>query len=123
MPAVAHEIPDALKPAVEAALGWLNEERNASFRLTGLVDAERALEANRDAPFELGLVLCEDEVCLREQVRIEPADDGYRVSAVEGAAGLIPPHLDPPAGVRRDWLDRQLGRHEFALLLFYRGLW
>jgi hypothetical protein len=35
----------------------------------------------------------------------------------------IPPLLDPPVGVRREWLDRQLEQHEFVLLLFYRGLW
>lgn len=123
MAAVTHEVPETLKPAAEAALAWLNEERGAGFRLTGLVDAERALAAKPGEPFELGLVLCEDELCLREQVRIEPAGTGFRVAGVEAAAAAIPARLDPPAGVRRDWLDRQLGRHTFVLLLFYRGLW
>ena len=35
----------------------------------------------------------------------------------------IPPLLDPPEGVRRSWLDDELAKHEFVLLLFYRGLW
>ena len=123
MPAVVEEIPATLQPATAAALAWLNEERGASFRLTGLVGADEALNARPGEPLELGLVLCDDELCLRQQVRVEPDGAGFRVSAVAAAPAPIPEHLDPPAGVRRDWLDRQLGRHTFVLLLFYRGLW
>ena len=35
----------------------------------------------------------------------------------------VPTLLDPPVGVRRTWLDDQLTKHDFILLLFYRGLW
>lgn len=117
------DIPERLRPAALAALAWVNEERNAGFELTGLVDAEGALAAPADAAVEFGLVLCEDEMCLRQQVRVQRRGDGFHVAAVEAAPSLVPAHLDPPEGVRRAWLDRQLGKHEFALLLFYRGLW
>ena len=123
MVTVADDIPAKLMPAATAALAWVNEERGADFKLTGVVDADAALAAPADAAVEFGLVLCEEEVCLREQVRVERRDGGFEVSAVEAAPSLIPPLLDPPAGVRRDWLERQLGKHEFALLLVYRGLW
>ena len=123
MVTVADDIPDKLMPAATAALAWVNEERGADFKLTGVVDADAALAASADEAVEFGLVLCEDEMCLREQVRVEPRGEGFQVSAMEAAPSLIPPLLDPPAGVRRDWLDRQLGKHEFAVLLVYRGLW
>ena len=120
---VADDIPEALMPAASAALAWVNEERGTAFKLTGVVDADEALAAPAGEAVELGLVLCEGEMCLRQQVRVERQHGGFQVSAVEAAPSLIPAHLDPPAGVRRDWLDRQLGKHEFAVLLVYRGLW
>ena len=120
MPATASDIPEGLRPAAQAALAWVNRERSAEFKLTGLVDADEAVAAEGG---ELGLVLCEGEVCMREQVRIEPVDGTYRVSAAAAVSSLIPAHLDPPAGVRREWLERQLDKHAFVVLLFYRGLW
>ena len=123
MVTMAEDIPERLRPAALAALGWINDERGADFTLTGVVDADDALNAPPDEAVEFGLVLCEDEMCLREQVRVRPQGEGFDITAVEAAPSLIPPLLDPPEGVRRDWLDRQLGKHEFAVLLFYRGLW
>jgi len=35
----------------------------------------------------------------------------------------IPPLLDPPGGLRSKWLDAQLDKFEFVVLLYYRGLW
>ena len=116
-------MPAELKPAADAALAWINRERGANFRLTGLVDAESAMRKGAEQPMELGLVLCDGELCQREQVRIEPAEQGFLVSAVEAGTASIPALLDPPLGVRAGWLDDQLERHEFILLLFYRGLW
>ena len=123
MVTVVDDIPEKLRPTAEAALAWVNEERGADFKLTGVVDADEALAAPPEEAVEFGLVLCEDEMCLREQVRVEREGGSFKVSTVEAAPSLVPPHLDPPAGVRKDWLDRQLGKHEFAVLLFYRGLW
>ena len=123
MPSVVEEVPDALQPAAEAALAWINAERDAQFRLTGLVDPEAALDARAGEPMELGLVLCDGDLCLREQVRVRAAGDGFEVGAVEAGPSLIPAHLDPPVGVRREWLDQALERHEVIVLLYYRGLW
>ena len=126
MPRVVEEIPLALQPAARAALAWINRERGAQFELTGLVDPEQALSADPAAPMELGLVLCQGDVCLREQVRIQRNGDGFQVAAVqpdEADDAVIPPHLDPPAGVRSGWLDEQLAKHAFVVLVFYRGFW
>ena len=54
---------------------------------------------------------------------MQPVGDGFRFSFVEAAVRDIPPLLDPPVGVRSQWLAGQLKKHEFVLLLFYRGLW
>ncbi|MCZ0942177.1 MAG: hypothetical protein OXJ53_03885 [Gammaproteobacteria bacterium] len=120
---VAHEVPVELQLAVEAAVAWINRERGANFRITGLVDAEEAVLRGTVQPMELGLVLCDGELCQREQVRIEPTGRGFSISAVEAGENSIPPLLDPPLGVRASWLDDQLEKHDFILLLFYRGLW
>lgn len=123
MPTVVEQIPSDLQPAARAALEWINETRGARFKLTGLVDPELAQASGPDEPMDLGLVLCEGDVCLREQVRVQPKGDGFEVSAIEAEPAPIPPHLDPPQGVRKGWLDEQLGRHAFVVLVFYRGFW
>jgi hypothetical protein len=123
MPTVVEEIPHDLKPAAEAALAWINRERSAQFKLTGLVDPEVAQAAAPGDPMDLGLVLCEGDVCLREQVRIQKRDDGFQVSGIDAAQAVIPPHLDPPVGVRGSWLDDQLENYKFVIVVFYRGFW
>lgn len=120
---VTYEAPAKLQSAADAALAWINQERAANFRLTGLVDAEAAISGGIEAPMELGLVLCDGELCQRQQVRIEPTGHGFSISAVETKEAPIPPLLDPPPGVRASWLDDQLEKHDFIALLFYRGLW
>ena len=123
MPSVVEEIPGALQPAADAALAWINAQRGAQFRLTGLVDPDEALGRQAGEPMELGLVLCDGDLCVREQVRVLPGSDGFQVGAVDAGASEIPAHLDPPVGVRGGWLDQQLEKHAFILLLYYRGLW
>jgi len=120
---VLEEIPSQLAPQINAAVDWINSQRTQTFEVTGLVDYEQAVAAKRGQRIQLGLVLCDGEICRREQVLIEPAKDGFQCSFVEMAEGEIPPLLDPPAGIRRTWLDSVLETHEFVLLLFYRGLW
>ena len=115
------DIPERLSPAAEAALSWVNDVRGANYELTGLVDVDEP--GNAGEPFEIGLVLCDGEICMREQVRVQPEGGAYRFDFVAEAAPDIPPLLDPPEGVRSEWLDRQLRNHEFVLLLYYRGLW
>ncbi len=120
---IEQSIPSELRPAAEAALAWVNTSQGQNYELTGLVDAEQALSARADESYELGLVLCDGEMCAREQVQVKPTSDGFDFSSVAAGARDIPPLLDPPEGVRRDWLANELGKHEFVLLLFYRGLW
>ena len=115
------DIPVQVLPAAEAALSWVNDVRATGYELTGLVDADEVASAGE--PFELGLVLCDGELCMREQVRVVPDGGAYHFDFVAEAAPDIPPLLDPPEGIRKEWLDRQLENHEFVLLLYYRGLW
>ena len=91
--------------------------------MTGLIDGESALAAAPGDAYELGLVLCDGDLCARAQVHILPDGDAYRFRFVEAQELAIPPLLDPPAGVRRQWLDEQLDKFDFILLLFYRGRW
>jgi hypothetical protein len=120
----AEEIPPPLLSPARAALAWLNETRGTRFRLTGVVDTDAALAAKPEDPLEFGLILCENEICLREQVRVVPAGNGHEVTVLETADGeALPALLDPPVGVRSTWIDDQLERFNFILLLFYRGRW
>ena len=120
---VLEEIPRQLAPQINAAVDWINRQRTQPFEVSGLVDYEQAVAAKRGQNIQLGLVLCDGDTCTREQVLIEPVKDGFRCSFVDMAEREIPPLLDPPAGIRRPWLDSVLEKHEFVLLLFYRGLW
>lgn len=115
------DIPAHLAPPAKAALLWINDELATSYSLTGLVGAN-AVE-NISEPFELGLVLCDGELCTREQVRITPEDEAYNFSFIEQAATDIPPLLDPPEAIRSEWLEKQFEKFKFVVLLYYRGLW
>lgn len=120
-------IPPALRAPVDAALARIDAAEEAHFEVTGLLEANaaaRALESGTGDPVELGLVLCDGDRCLRQQVRIVPLSGGdFDVSLVEEDAPTIPPRLDPPDGVRVGWLDAALARHAFVVLVFYRGFW
>ncbi len=115
------DIPPHLRPSAQAALAWMNETRNSSYELTGLVGADEI--ASTEEPFELGLVLCDGEICAREQVMVQPLDGGFRFDEVANPDTDIPALLDPPVGLRRDWIQDVLKKHEFVLLLYYRGRW
>ncbi|MCH2171983.1 hypothetical protein MK489_14450 [Myxococcota bacterium] len=123
MPEAITEIPPELKPAAEAALAWVNEKRGAQFEVTGLVNADLALDAYPDQEMELGLVLCDGDICLREQVLVQITGEEFRITSAKLGEGGIPPELDPPSGVRKGWLDDQLQKHAFTVLVFYRGFW
>ena len=116
-------IPAALHAPAMAAVAWLNAARGTEHELTGLVDSEDALAASPGEAFELGLVLCDGEICAREQVRVVPSEGTYHFDFVDAPALDIPPRLDPPPGMRSAWLDEQLGKFDFVLLLYYRGRW
>jgi hypothetical protein len=118
------DIPQDLLPTAEAALAWVNRTRDTSFELTGLADLlPGEVAAPPDEAFELGLVLCDGDICAREQVRASRDGDGWAFQWAEAPRAEIPPLLDPPAGVRSGWIDQQLQAFDFVLLLFYRGRW
>jgi len=117
------DIPIGLRPQAEAAVAWINESQQRSYELTGLIDTEQALRADAGESYELGLVLCDGEICARVQIRVAPSGDGFQFSFVDAAEREIPPLLDPPEGVRAGWLETEIARHKFMVLLFYRGLW
>lgn len=114
-----------LREPTEAALDWINATQQREFKLSGVVDADKALQAldAGDSGYDLGLVLCDGELCAREQVRVDAHDGAYHFRLEDSAERDIPPLLDPPPGIRKTWLDQQLQKYEFVMLLFYRGLW
>ncbi len=123
MPNVVQEIPEALKPEVDAALAWLNGERGAEFHVTGIVDPELTLAQPEDGVRDLSLVLCQGDLCVREQLRVERGRAGIECRLADVASGDPPAELDPREGVRSGWIDEQLAKHAFVVLVFYRGFW
>lgn len=123
MTTVVEDIPVQLQPAADAALLWINETQEASYKLAGLVDPDLSWQPQTGMPMDMALVLCDNETCAREQVRVQLRGDGYQIAAIAAEDALIPPHLDPPMNVRRGWLDAQMHKHKFIVLVFYRGFW
>lgn len=126
MPTVSETIPAALRPDVDAALEWFNRDQAIPFEVTGILDPDAALAS--DAPRELRLVLCGGDRCEQRSFRVAPGDTGREVDFLEEVALVADgaerqAELDPPPGPRRSWLDRTLDRHEFTVVLFYRGFW
>ena len=127
MPVVSEVIPDVLRPEVDAALTWFNATQQHEFEVTGILDADAAIEAG--APRELRLVLCGGDSCQQRSFRVHPAATGFEVDYASGdeqaSDGEADPQaeLDPPPGALRGWLDSVLPKHEFVVLLFYRGFW
>ncbi len=131
MPRIEESIPDALAAEAEAARAWFSQERGSDFKLTGIVDPDDIGERGSDAAArEFQLILCGNqdgqEVCLRERFELSPSSDGFDVVHVKETSshlGSPAPLLDPPAGVRKGWLDTAAADHAFVVLVFYRGFW
>lgn len=123
MTEVIEDIPVQLQPAANAALVWINKKNEANYKLTGLVDPDITWQPKEGAPTEMALVLCDNETCAREQVRIQLQGDEYQIAGIEAEDSLIPPHLDPPVNIRSGWLDAEMRKHKFVALVFYRGFW
>ncbi len=84
--AVVEGVPEALKAEAEAALAWLNAERGAALKITGVVDPDDTIAAREQGDaYELGLVLCQDELCLREQIAVRRSQAGFDLSLVAAA--------------------------------------
>jgi len=123
-------VPEILRPQVEAAVTWLSREQGRDFHASGMLDpaavvAERE-RLGAEGSLVLPLVLCEGDLCLRENLRIRAVGSGFDVGLLapeHAAPGQPSALLDPPPGVRSGWLAPQLERHRFVLLLFYRGFW
>ena len=126
MSVVRETIPEALQPDVDAALAWFNRDQPIPFEVTGILDPDAALISA--APRELKLVLCGGDRCEQKSFRVATGAAGPEVSFLEdvgptGADTTRQAELDPPPGPRRGWLDRTLDRHDFTVVLFYRGFW
>jgi hypothetical protein len=131
MPRVEESIPANLVDEAEAARAWFARDRGGDFKLTGIVDPDQVRERDSTTHArQLQLILCGtrdgQDVCLRERFEVKPASDGFDVTLLEDPAPAIgspAPLLDPPLGVRADWLTRILTQHSFVVLVFYRGFW
>jgi len=127
MPQVSETIPDRLQPRVDAALNWFNASSEAGdelFKVTGILDADAALAESE----ELQLILCGGDRCEQRTFRVSGESEPFSVHLIDRdlfAFQLEKPQaeLDPPPGVRADWLDNILSQHAFVVLLFYRGFW
>ena len=116
-------VPEPLREAANAALDWLNVEHDGHFEITGITEAESALQTPAGEPIELGLVLCDGEICTKQDVRITPAGGEFDIRLIDGVDPVIPPELDPPPKLRSEWLDTVLDKHRFVVLVVYRGFW
>ena len=127
MPQVSETIPDRLQPRVDAALNWFNASNEAGdeiFKVTGILDADKTLEASD----ELQLILCGGDRCEQRTFRVSGEFEPFSVHLTDRDLFALQPEkpqadLDPPPGVRADWLDNILSQHAFVVLLFYRGFW
>ena len=129
MTTVKEKIPDHLQPSVNHALAWFNDHEGGGFDVTGIVDPPGPTDAPNT---ELKLILCGQGTCRQETFRVTTADgsssgDASGDMAIDwlGAREATPEvaELNPPPGVRRDWIDEVTSKHQFVILLFYRGFW
>lgn len=131
MPRIEESIPAHLQDEAEAARAWFSQERGCAFKVTGIVDPEDLPgHASGTTARRLQLILCGTEngqdLCLREDFEVRSAGPGFEVTLLAEATpdvGSPAPLLDPPVGVRSDWLEPTLARHAFVVLVFYRGFW
>jgi hypothetical protein len=123
VPQVVEDIPESLRPAVDAAIGWLSARDGRAYGVSAIVDPHSTLiQSSNGAPFDLRLVVCSGDLCLREDVRLRPAESGFEVSALDSDDDP-PAEMDPKPGARRRWLAEKMAAHSFVVLLFYRGFW
>ena len=131
MPQVEESIPVHLVDEAEAARAWFSRDQGSEFKLTGIVDPENVREHGQGTDArQIQLILCGkrdgQNVCLRERFEVAPASAGFDVMLLEvftPDVGSPAPLLDPPVGVRAEWLEQVLSRHAFVVLVFYRGFW
>ena len=120
---VNEQIPEAVTPRVEAAVAWFNNSADAAgdtFKVTGILDADAALEGSD----ELKLILCGGDRCEQRSFRVSGEGPSFLVEQADPmplASGKPQAELDPPPGARTGWMDSVMAQHAFVVLLFYRG--
>ena len=98
-----------------------------AFEVTGIIDSDLTLAAS--GPRELRLVLCGGDTCQQRSFRVSSTAAGFDIAYADNEApeadssAELQSELDPPPGARRGWLDSVLTKHEFIVLVFYRGFW
>ena len=121
---VVEEVPQELRAEVDSALAFWNQSQQEPFKLTGVIDPDRVIAARKpDTEFELPLVLCQGELCVRESFLLRPTESGFDLRIADTDAMDPPGEVDPLPGARIGWLDEVLAKHDFVLIHFYRGLW
>ena len=121
---VVEEIPQELRAEVDSALAFWNQSQPEPFKLTGVIDPDHVIAARQPgAEFELPLVLCRGDLCVRESFLLRPTASGFDLRMADTNATDPPGEVDPLPGARIGWLDEVLAKHDFVLIHFYRGLW
>ena len=82
------DIPKDLQIALDGAVDWINVKYETNFELTGLADTKTP--ADVETPFELGVVLCDGEICDRKQIRFQPSAAGFEFSVLDLAEPSVP---------------------------------
>jgi len=129
MAQVEETIPKNLAAPAEAARAWFSQDSGSEFKLTGIVDPEDVVVSD-SGPIALQLILCGSrdgqDVCLKERFDVTPSAGSFDVSYLkdsEPEIGSPAPLMDPPVGIREDWVENILPKHKFIVLVFYRGFW
>ncbi|NRB62265.1 MAG: redoxin domain-containing protein [Saprospiraceae bacterium] len=131
MPKVVQPVPQALAAEVEAARAWFSKKEGTEFKVTGIVDPEKiATKESADASRVMQLILCGNQdghdVCLRVPFTISHSGTRFEVQQLPDITPGVSspaPLLDPPPQTRKGWLDRVMVKHDFIVLVFYRGFW
>ena len=122
---VSETIPSALIERVDAAVAFFNDSDLAAgdtFRATGIIDADNALDQSGD----LKLILCGGDRCEQHSFRVSGTGSSWLIeilNAQPAIGGKPQGELDPPPGARLPWLDAVIAQNAFVVLLFYRGFW
>ena len=123
MTQVFETIPSHLQSHVDAALGRFHAQNDGDYEVTGIVDPP-SVETGEG--FQLRLVLCGEGMCRQENFQFSaevPLENVIWLGAEASDTAQGVAELDPPPGALRRWIDTVTQRHDFVLLLFYRGYW
>ncbi|MCH2082150.1 MAG: redoxin domain-containing protein [Saprospiraceae bacterium] len=128
---IVQEIPESFLKEAEAARAWFSEREGIEFKVTGIVKPEKAtVQEIPTGTREIQLILCGNQeghdLCLRERFELTPFRDSFEVRHLydtQPISASPAPLLDPPKGTRTGWIDTVLAKHEFIVLVFYRGFW